>query len=391
MLKKYIYIIFILLILAYSFFGSVGTADVKLRKEWVDLMQTFGLHNGYQMARPDYPPLSLMVLFLTAKIDKFTFLDFQQSHHLTLLFFMLLTSFVFYKISKNLPLSIILFGSLFLLTMVLGYGDIMYASFLLLCLYYLSKRSYLLAGLFYGITIFIKWQPLIIFPFLIAFVIDFPKIFTRPNIVRVVLFIAPVILTFLVFFSTFGSEIFLSLSRTTKTHLSYSGNALNLGWVVSYFVQILNKNIINSELRTVTYLPSNIDDLKVLRLAFYVFYAFAFTKFSLSKKTYKQLITALLLTTYGYFVLNSGVHENHLVLTMILAFIYYPLFKKSYEILTFFILMTNINLLIFYGIGSGWPWVKPEFVVDYTFLFALINIFYFISLTAKYIKDLKFN
>src|SRR5690606_2440813 len=86
--------------------------------------------------------------------------------HLSILFNLLLSTFVFYKITRNISITIVFYFVFFYPSIILKYLDINYTPYLLISLFFLSRKYFFWFGVFFTIAALIKWQPLILAPFL---------------------------------------------------------------------------------------------------------------------------------------------------------------------------------------------------------------------------------
>lgn len=361
------------IITALAFFQSKGTVDIGIRMGWVDNMQNLGWHLGYENSRVDYPPLGLIILYYVAKVAKYTVLDYSQSWHLMILVSMFFTSMVTYILTKKYSLSVGVFLLFLLASISLGYTDIVFAPFLLLSLYFANKKNYLLTGIFYFVSVFIKWQPFILLPIYLIYVADIKKLkfkITNTQIVNILMFGLGFLVVFLPQYYIFGEEILISLKRASMDHHALSANALNLGRVI--YDMHLNIPVIYLE--------------KFLRYSFYSVYILLLFKFVYTKRNFYKLILFLFYVGLSYFILNVGVHENHLFLAVLMAPILFYLNVKNLYLLVYWGLAFNLNLLFFYGVTGSWHFDGPfiNFAITAT---SYTNLIYYIYLIYNHFKN----
>ena len=289
---------------------------------------------------------------------------------------------VFWLWTKDLLLSGALYLSLILSSVALGYLDIYFAPGLILSLWALKEKKLELFVVFYSIACFTKWQPLIILPFAVLSILnissirDWKKIDLTKMIVKIVL-PALVIISFTIFF--FRSSLFKSFDMTLN-HTYLSGNALNFNWIMTYLLLSIypetHGDFFNGNIR---YL--DITSLKIVlipKLLFYIFYITAIFLCFKSEKTFKNTIFFSLLGYLSYFIFNTGVHENHLFLAAILAYVLVWIDKEYLYLLIYIVLMANFNLFLFYGIsGTG---ISRHIGFDISLLAAILNVIFFLSI-----------
>jgi len=130
------------------------------------------------------------------------------------------------------------------------------------------------------------------------------------------------------------------------------------------------------------------------RLIFFGFYVMLLLKFWKAEKKFTDFLLFAMAGFYSYFILVSGVHENHLFIAAVLASILYIVDERYKVPALFVLLMNNINLLLFNGVAGGGLPFAPVFIIDMTIPLALINIgFYFylvcLLLTQRYLSAAK--
>src|SRR5206468_2264083 len=197
-----------------------------------------------------------------------------------------------------------------------------------------DRRAFLLqrGNLNFGFVLFAvscltKWQPLIIAPFVCLYVLGNAKERAAAGTSQ----LKPQILPFalaagivaLPLFLVFGWKIFDSLHRALTWHLFLSGNALNLSWLQTWALHLINPEkygaLNNGEIEIFL-----TDDPAVVwpeKFLFYLSYLCIFICFLGQKKTFERLIVYSILGYLAYFIFNTGVHENHLFLVCCLAWI----------------------------------------------------------------------
>ncbi len=307
-------------------------------------MWAFGLVGGFVHSGTDYPPLALIILATVARCaDAFgmtVFLALKWS----LFIFLLATAASFYWLSRNLILTAALELSLILNSVALGYLDIYFAPFLIATFFCLQRGHFKMGVLMFAISCSIKWQPLLIAPFICIYVISvageglsgrdkaYKRIF--PFIIAALVVVLPMVMIF------GAGAIINSLQQNGEIDLIQTRDTLLM-------------------------LPE--------KILFYLSYGAILIAFALQKKTFKQLIVYSMLGYLSYFLFNTGAHENHLFPIACLAWILVFIDSSQLVRAINLSIAANINLFLFAGaFGQGVRCVIAG--LDITLLFALANL-----------------
>src|SRR4051794_13437547 len=153
--------------LALLFLNAKGTDDVQVWLRWIAEMRAHGVTGGYARVAPDYPypPLSFVALAAAAKTADWLGITERTAIKLSLLLGLLITSAVFYAITRNGRRTVALQLALIPNSVDLAYLDIYFAPFLLGALWALQRRRWAWFAALYTLTCLIKWQPIILAPF----------------------------------------------------------------------------------------------------------------------------------------------------------------------------------------------------------------------------------
>ncbi len=348
-------------------------------------MWAFGLVGGFVHSGTDYPPLALIILATVARCaDAFgiaVFLALKWS----LFTFLLATAASFYWFSRNLILTAALELSLILNSVALGYLDIYFAPFLIAAFFCLQRGHFKIGVLMFAISCSIKWQPLLIAPFVCIYVMAAAgeglsgrdKAYKRiiPFIIAALVVVLPMVMIF------GAGAIINSLQSAMTRHNFISGYALNFGWLHTWALHLWAPEKYGSLQNGEVGLIQTRDALLMLpeKILFYLSYAAILIAFALQKKTFRRLIVYSMLGYLSYFLFNTGVHENHLFPIACLAWILVFIDSSQLVRAINFSIAANINLFVFFGIfGQRVPCVIAG--VDITLLFALMNIGLFVGL-----------
>jgi len=372
-------------LIALSFLYSPGTGDVSIWRTWIDQMSAFGLVGGFVHSGTDYPPLSLIILETVSRSADVFGITVFLALKCSLLIFLIATAVTFYWFSRNVILTVALEFSLILNSVALGYLDIYFAPFLIAAFFFLQRGHFTIGVLMFAISCSIKWQPLLIAPFICIYVMTAAgeglsgrdKLFKRamPFLIAALVVLLPLVAIFGV------GTIINSLRRATTMHNFISGYALNFGWIHTWALHLWAPEKYGSLQNGEIDLIQTRDALVLLpeRILFYLSYTAILIAFVRQKKTFRQLIVYSILGYLSYFLFNTGAHENHLFPIACLAWIL--VFIDSSQLLRAINLSiaANINLFLFAGaFGHGVRCVIAG--VDITLLFALANIGLFVGL-----------
>lgn len=409
----------ILLILAFVILNifllpSAGTSDVRT---WEGIMGYYHQINlnefvssclNYQCPTPtNYPPLHIIIAFLFAKILPLNLIGSLLTVKIMILLFFLLSLFILIFFNKgirninksnslnNLDLALIYLScfSIIFNAQGLGYTDVLLLPFFVLTILFLFKNKFILTGLFYSLSFLIKWQPLILLPLIIIYILMLksPKLL----FVNLIHFIFGLLIPF-PFLFLLNNNIIYFLSTTFKLALTDQilSAALNTQWIVTYFLHFYQPYLygpfLEGFIEYISYFNGNFIPHQLLilpKLLFFSIYSLILLRFVSFNGYGQRYFYNFLFTSYviytSYFMISSAVHENHLFLAVILAlllFILHPtrinrLLLLATDIIAF------INMFIYYGF-TGQP-VIPRVVngVDITLYLAIIfSLLYFILL-----------
>jgi len=371
-----------------AFFLSHGSPDVD--RFWLNWMQLLADHprfrDGFDAIWADYPPLSILFLSGLQKLS----MSFQWNVFVLLkssvLIFLLATTGVYYYISRNIRTALLMHGMLLLSSIMLTYLDIYYAPCLLLSLWALRSGKWRTAIVLFAICCAIKYQPVIIAPFFLAYVWIMSRASQKEKSTLPILrFFFITGMSYLVaMYLLVGQPLFVSFYNALF-HARFSFQALNIYWV---YVQGMI-TLAGADEAGIRGAP--LYWIYTTRLLFLAFYIVLLTFFLKRGKTFTDFLLYAMAGFYSYFILVSGVHENHLFIAAILASVLF-IFHEEYRSLALFVmLMANVNLLLFNGLTGEGLSFPPVFIIDMTIPIAILNaLFYFYLvyhlLTQRYMR-----
>lgn len=349
-------------LLSLSLVPSRGTEDVELWRYWTDKVLELGLREGYASAPDSYPPGSAGALLLLAHVARLVglgrFLVLKLSLWLGLLG---LTAIAWYW-TRSLRWAAAVHLGLLLNSAALGYLDVYFGVPFLLALLALRSGRHLPAGLCYGLACSFKWQPLIAGPSLLLYLaLGGTERHPAATLRRTLLFGAGALAPLAAAFAVVGFDLTASVAHA-MSHGYLSGNALNLPWLAQAALHVIDPGSFGplargeAVLSREAWLISTLEPWIVLpfRLVFLSAFGLALLAFLRSRRSFEDFLASALLGSLAYFALNTGVHENHLFLSLVLAA---ALAFESGPSRRWFVQWTcaaNLNLLLFYGL-TGRP------------------------------------
>jgi hypothetical protein len=213
-----------------------GTPDVPGWVWWMDLAAQHGPIRGYGYQHFPYPPGSFELMWLFSLVWGRTYI----AAKVCILGFWCATAVVTLLTARrlNAPLwlgvALAVNPAILLNGPFLGFLDILIAPFLLLALLTATKRPFI-SGILFGVAPLLKWQPIILLPFFLAFAcVSEPTLRLRSaHFVRWLGGCALCVGVLCAGYVVDGGSIAV-LIAALHDGLSYpmvSGNALNLNWV----------------------------------------------------------------------------------------------------------------------------------------------------------------
>jgi hypothetical protein len=342
-----------------------GTEDVFAWQRWMDQVLTLGLRAGYVAARGDYPPGCVAILLPVAWLARAFDLPPLLALKLSLLLALWATSLVAWLWTRQPSQAAALHIALALNAAALGYLDVFFGLPLLLAFLAYRRGRLALAGFAFGAASLVKWQPLIVAPCFALHLLAGDGRW-RERLGRAALFGLPVVGLLAGARVAFGPEMSEAFDRAAS-HGYLSGDALNLSWLSQiavrawapdWFGGLPGRDAVLSReaLLISTHEPAIV---LPLRLLFALSYVAVLLLLARSRRGFPALVAASLFASLAYFAFNTGVHENHLFLVVVLAAILAweePARRRLYLI---WALAASFNLWLFYGLG-GTPWTLVD-------------------------------
>jgi hypothetical protein len=380
----------LVLLVTLSFYNSPGNDDVKSFWEpWASKPDSIGLVDGFAAdeAQYGYPPVSSIIFFGLSRISHLLQLSPFDTVKLALLLFLLATSIIFWAWTKNFALTISLHLAFMINSLALGYIDVFFAPWLLLSLWALQKRQIVWATILFMISFLIKWQPLIIAPFIFLYLLNIDSLkqwrkIDFKGLAKSALL--PAVTIGLLIIAIFGLTTLRQTLDIAFNNVFLSGNALNFNWIITHWLHVFRPDDFGPLWGLEAgYIVSNAPDIILLpKILFYATFAVTIIIFFKREKTFENVIKFSLIGYWAYFTFNTGVHDNHLFIAVILSMILFWLNKEHLMTMIITVLASTINMIVFYGFdGKELPYSRGIFNwVDIALPLAIFNVIFFLTL-----------
>jgi hypothetical protein len=382
---------------ALLFLNAKGTDDIKVWSRWIQEMQARGIIGGYASVAPDYPypPLSFVILWIVANVaGKITALGWLSISEVTgiklsLLLGLLLTTLVFYLITRNLLLTIAVQLALIPNSVDLAYLDIYFAPLLLGACWAAQRRRWPLFAVLFTLTCLVKWQPVILAPFFALYLLNIrhPREW-RAIPWRVILtsVLVPAGGVALAVLAVFGTAVLAALQHAVSFPI-LSAQGLNFNWLLTGLLHVLDPAaygpLVDGAIRPITLPPGSLVGL-LAKLLFFALYGGLLLRFLVAPKTYSNLLRYALLGYLAYFLFNTGVHENHLFPAILLTALLAALSATDLPLFLTWALIANLNPFLFYGIdGRALPFNRVIWGFDTSLLIAAASVALFLTLLGQ--------
>jgi hypothetical protein len=375
---------------ALSLVNAPGTYDVPIWMGWVDLLNRVGIVAGFQQIY-DYPPLSNTILFFVGKLALFLQVPNITAHKLMLYAFLLATTLVFWMWSRDAFIAAMIELVLIVSSTSLGYQDMYFAPQLVLALWALQSNRWLLSTLLLASSFLVKWQPIMLLPFIVIYIANINTLsdWKRADYRRLGLAVfLPLAIIFVAMFAIFGSAFgYVMFRATSQDYLS--GGGLNFNWIVTYLLHVFDPSAFGGLAAGEATIIQTTDLRIVLlpKLMFLALYAIALGAFLKSRKTFENLILFALAGYLAYFMFNTGVHENHLFLAVILVGVLLCVNRNHWTTFVTWTLAHNINLVLFFNLDGSEFSFRRVVGVDMALLLAVIYLFLFAQFYITTLRD----
>ena len=325
--------------------GTEDVADIWL--PWMDTVARHGLLKGYAEIDGDYPPGAVALLLVARRL-------LPAADDLTVVKALLATAqlvstLLFAALCRRTGPCLCFVAAVALSASALGYLDILFAAPLIVALFAALDDRPALSSTAFAIACLIKWQPLILLPFLLPVWIAQAR---RTSVSHLAVAASPALAICGATAWWFWPEIWLAFGQAFS-HGSWSAAALNLPWLLQ-MLPGLTPQVMDA--------PDHA--IFALRLVFAVVYLPLVARAWTGRKSAETALTCGLAGFAAYFVLAPSVHENHLFTAMVLAFVLWARDPSMSWAAIAIALFANVNLVVFYGFAGTPPFPPgPRFAL----------------------------
>jgi|GEM_PF-646689 hypothetical protein len=357
-------LIAVTLLLALILLPEHGTSDENIFLRWTEQVSRVGIVEAYRADRSgafnpnimqgrDYPPLMYVLLYGAARLAQTLSLTPLLGLKLLLAIFVGLSCLIFWVWTRH-PLALALLALLLLVeAMVFGYLDVLFTPMFLLALIAWQKERYAVGVILYGIACLVKWQPLILAPFVVAYIVWNASAHTWVGHIRwqrlffAVLLPAAIELGLLLL--VFGAAPFVSIQAATE-NTQLSGQALNADWVLTALLRMFDPQQFGGLHHDLTRVIKTLDWRILLgpKILFATFYATALGVMLRGPHSFLRWVKFALLGYLAYFIFNTGVHENHLYLASVLGIVLWHLAPEMNRLALVWSTLCWVNIQLFY-------------------------------------------
>lgn len=411
-----LFIIIFMILFIFSLIPAQGTgtdssAWINYANETVKYSNPFKAHVVKEVDQL-YPPLTTVIFAVFANLWKNIIGQAPKYHiaiKISVLTFYTLSvwALIKFKTSKidllgtlNKLLVILTTFSLIIQTQGLDDINIYVIPTLILAIFFLFKKKYMLSGLLFGITISIKWQPVILIPLFGAYLFDLKQNFSLAlkNILVFSLgFITcPVFVWTLVYLQPWGSyTIGRSFDFILNGAAGLSGQAMNLNWIATYLLHIFQPSKYLS-LAEVDYynriIPTYIAPKILQGYFFFIAAGVILLRFWLfAKKNIYNFSKAALMIFFTHHILNKSAYDRHLIYTVVFMLLLYLIRPTggNKKMLILIDIMAVMNMVMFFGITGPTEMNRLFFGIDITVVFAILYVIIYFWIFIKYIRSNK--
>ena len=354
-----------------------GTSDMKIWIGWKNTSVQNGLLTSYAANPADYPPISRLLLWAWPGAAS------TVNIKLLLLLALLVSTAVYFVFVRKLAYALLLFVGLLICSIGLGYLDVLWMTPFLLSFFALQKGQLALSSVCLAIATSMKWQPMIVLPVLFLYVL-----LGSDQILHGLSLFKRCFQAFVPFFAywimilwIFGPTNVNAARSQALSQTYYSGNALNLPWIIGSILDIKKYGLRPFPVFALTDIPPQLQ--LATQFLFYFSVAMALLVFLKSRRDFKAALSASILVSLNYFFLSTSVHENHLFLAISLGFVALAFGLISLETQIILLLMFNFNLVFFYGVSGTGIARNQLFRIDVSIILAVLYILLYLIVSLE--------
>lgn len=344
-MQKYIVVAALSVSASIFFLRSPGTFDVSEEwMPWMEILARSGLIDGYAKIADMYPPGAATMLitadWMLPMLPDLVVLGI-------LLGVAQLAAGLVFAARTNTGLALGFVAAVTLSGAALKYLDILFAVPLCLSLFAALDRRPILSVTAFATACLIKWQPLILLPFMAVIWLEQARaVPLRRLAAAAAVLTAAIALIAIAFWPSIWRAFFWAMNDDP-----WSGNALNFAWLL----QLVRG-----------YTPDAIHTVPekwrwALRIVFALVYLPLLAAAWRTRRKGPATTLAFAMAGFAaYYLFAPVVHENHLFVPMLTGFVLWasnPRFASAAIAMAVF---ANLNLLVFHGISGTGPFVSGD-------------------------------
>jgi len=350
-----------------------GTPDVDIWLSWTDTLLAHGPRAGFEATATDYPPGSLLILWMVGLLAQAGVFDPRLGIKWLVFGFLFANSLVLLLGSRRPALVAATHGALVLSAIGLGYLDVLFAPFVTGAVWAARANRVDLMMILLASACLMKWQPLLVLPFAAIYAIRQGDVLSRADWTRGMrVGLAVTLAIALVVIAMFGTVVFESFYRASRHH-SMSSFGANVLWVATWWLERDSPERAAAG-GIVSVVGASRPMLRVLTLVTVVLYGWLLRRYwKTADPTLTGWLRFSLLGYLVYWMLSAGVHENHLFLASLLAFLLWWQDVLWWRVAVAVALAANLNLVAFYG-WTGYTTRTLAAGIDVTVWVAAFNV-----------------
>lgn len=364
-MKKYIAVAAFSLFLSAILLRAPGTYDVTENwLPWMLILQKHGLRAGYAQIADMYPPGAAALLMaadaVLPALPDLTVID------LLVGLAQLAAGLAFARRAhrSGTLLSLGFVAAIALSGAGLAYLDVLYALPLLLALFAALDRRPIASAACFAIACLIKWQPLVLLPFMAVIWFDQARALPPRRATAGVILLS-VAAAFVAV--AFWPAIWLAFASAMDS-APWSGDALNLAWVAQLIFGYPPEPL---------FLVTN-HSKWLLRIGFAAVYVpILVAAIRTQRHDPARMMIFALAGFVAYFLLAPSVHENHLFVPVVLGFVLWTRVPALAPAVAALAALFNMNLLLFYGLTGTSPLPRDSFFALLTGTLSVIALLAF--------------
>jgi hypothetical protein len=335
-------------------FSVRGTGDMKIWERWTSNALRLGVIEGFRENDNDYPPLSNVLLWATGHAGRAAGLPLATATKISLVGGLAISVILLYGWVRKVPIALRLWLVLVLNAVGMGYLDIYAVPPLLMSLWALQRSKPTATLTWFTVACLVKWQPLLIGPFLILHIGRDCWPPSAANAKRAAAWLAPSLALLLVAIAVFGPYPFFRAFAKSQGHRLLSGDTLNLPWIATWIYQGATQGWSALAAPVVGIASAPL----WLRLPFKIVFAWQYLtllwRYATGRADAERTLAYALVGFLAYVTISSGVHENHWFVPCVLALVLLQYGRHWLWPAVVVGAMANLNLWLFYGItGRG--------------------------------------